>query len=86
MASTLTKYDLDLKLAELKINGYTMFEDLVSAEKIDRIHDAFMPLLDAVRDRNDPMESGDRREGEGPAAKCESLHGGSAVGTSVLRS
>ena len=65
MASTLTKYDLDLKLAELKINGYTMFEDLVSAEKIDRIHDAFMPLLDAVRDRNDPMESGDRRGGEG---------------------
>ena len=32
----------------LKINGYTMFEDLVSAEKIDRLHDAFMPLLDAV--------------------------------------
>ena len=65
MASTMAKYDLDLKLAELKINGYTMFEDLVSAEKIERMHDAFMPLLDAVKDRSDPIESGDRREGEG---------------------
>jgi ectoine hydroxylase-related dioxygenase (phytanoyl-CoA dioxygenase family) len=65
MASTLAKHDLDLKLAELKINGYTMFEDLVSAEKIDRVHDAFMPLLDAVKDREDPIESGDRRKGEG---------------------
>ena len=27
-------YDIDLKLAELKINGYVTFEDLIPVEKI----------------------------------------------------
>ena len=43
-------FDLDLKLAELKINGFAVFEDLVPVEKIDRFRGAFMPLLEAVRE------------------------------------
>ena len=38
------EYDLDLKLAELKINGYVTFEDLIPVETIDRIREAFLPL------------------------------------------
>ena len=37
-------YDLDLKLAELKINGYVTFEDLIPVETVDRIREAFLPL------------------------------------------
>ena len=40
------KYDLDLKLAELRINGYVLFEDLIPVEKIDRIREAFLPYLE----------------------------------------
>lgn len=36
------QYDLDLKLAELRINGYVLFEDLIPVEKIDRIREAFL--------------------------------------------
>ncbi len=46
MQNTQPKYDLDLKLAELKINGYVMFEDFIPGEKVDRIREAFMPLLE----------------------------------------
>ena len=42
-------YDLDLKLAELKINGYVTFEDLIPVETVDRIHEAFLPLLEEVK-------------------------------------
>ena len=42
-------YDLDLKLAELKINGYVTFEDLIPVETIDRIREAFLPLLEEVK-------------------------------------
>jgi hypothetical protein len=65
MTSTLPTYDLDLKLAEFKINGYALFEDLLPIAMIDRIREAFLPLLEAVKQRNDPIESGDRRKGEG---------------------
>ncbi len=65
MASSLPNYDLDLKLAEFKINGYSIFDDLMPGEKIDRIREAFMPLLETVRARNDHTASGDRRTGEG---------------------
>ncbi len=51
------QYDLDLKLAELRINGYVLFEDLIPVEKIDRIREAFLPYLDTVRAHSDP-ESG----------------------------
>ena len=65
MTSSLPSYDLDLKLAEFKINGFCIFEDLMPVEKIDRIREAFTPLLEAVRARDDPEPSGDRRTGEG---------------------
>ena len=42
-------YDLDLKLAELKINGYVTFEDLIPVETVDRIREAFLPLLEKVK-------------------------------------
>jgi hypothetical protein len=67
----MSEYDLDLKLAELKINGFAVFEDLVPSEKIDRIYDAFMPLLDHVRQRETefkPREVGDLRVGKGRMA------------------
>ena len=61
-------FDLDLKLAELKINGFAVFEDLVPVEKIDRIREAFMPLLETVRERESTVRSdevGDIRTGRG---------------------
>ncbi len=62
-------YDLDLKIAELKINGFTAFEDLIPPEKIDRIHAAFKPKLDRLRDREKdgihPVERGEVRAGKG---------------------
>ena len=65
MAFAPPNYDLDLKLAEFKINGHITLEDFIPVEKIDRIREAFMPLLETVRARNDPNESGDRGTGEG---------------------
>ena len=47
--TTQPHYDLDLKLAELKINGYVTFEDLIPVETIDRIREAFLPLLEEVK-------------------------------------
>lgn len=37
MSSTPTDYDLDLKVAELKITGFTTFENLIAPETIDRM-------------------------------------------------
>ncbi len=65
MLSALSNYDLDLKLAELKINGYAIFEDFIPVEKIDRMREAFLPRLEAVKERSDSVESGDRYTGEG---------------------
>lgn len=48
------QYDIDMKLAELRINGYAVFEDLIPVEKIDRIREAFLPYLEAVRTHSDP--------------------------------
>ena len=48
------QYDLDLKLAELRINGYVLFENLIPVEKIDRIREAFLPFLETVRAHKDP--------------------------------
>ena len=44
--ATPNQYDLDLKLAELRINGYALFEDLLPVEKIDQIREAFLPFLE----------------------------------------
>ncbi len=54
MTSSLPNYDLDLKLAELKINGYITFEDLIPVETIDRIREAFLPFLETVKAHRDP--------------------------------
>lgn len=62
------KFDMDMKLAELKINGFVLFEDLLPVEKIDRMCEAFMVLLDQVRERETeirPLEEGDLRSGKG---------------------
>ena len=48
-----TRYDLDLKLAELRINGYVQFEDLIPIEKVDQIREAFLPYLEQVRAHSD---------------------------------
>ena len=48
MATSASSCDLELKLAELKINGFATFEDLIPGEKIDRIRTAFLPLLEQV--------------------------------------
>ena len=53
------QYDIDIKLAELRINGYAVFEDLIPVEKIDRIREAFLPYLEAVRAHNDPASGVD---------------------------
>jgi ectoine hydroxylase-related dioxygenase (phytanoyl-CoA dioxygenase family) len=65
MPSTETTYDVALKVAEFKINGYTLFENLIPPEKVDRIREAFMPLLEEVRRRGDPVQRGDVRTGLG---------------------
>ena len=62
------EYDPQLKLAEFKINGFTLFEDLVAAAKIDGLCAAFMPLLEHVRARETEIgaaEVGDLRAGKG---------------------
>ena len=44
MTLTCADVDFDLKLAEFKINGYAVFEDMIPGENIDRIREAFLPL------------------------------------------
>ncbi len=70
--ATSNQYDIDMKLAELRINGYAVFEDLIPVEKIDRIREAFLPYLDTVHTHSDPASgvklqarSDDRIEFEG---------------------
>ena len=62
-------FDLDLKVAELKISGFTAFEGLVAPEKIDRVREAFMPRLDRLKARESheihPKERGEVRTGKG---------------------
>ena len=68
MTTTLQDVDLDLKLAEFRINGYVLFEDMIPHEIIDRIAVAFMPLLEQVRERETELsnvENGDLESGLG---------------------
>ena len=68
MTTTLQDVDLDLKLAEFRINGYVLFEDMIPHEIIDRIAAAFMPLLEQVRERETELsnvENGDLESGLG---------------------
>ena len=52
-----TADDLDDKLDELRINGYVVFEQFIAHEKIDRIRDAFMPLLEHIVAREEASPS-----------------------------
>jgi ectoine hydroxylase-related dioxygenase (phytanoyl-CoA dioxygenase family) len=68
MSTACSDADLDLKVAELKINGYAVFEGLISAEIVDRIRAAFMPLLEQLRARETevhPTERGEVKSGLG---------------------
>ncbi len=68
MPTTWESIDFDLKLAEFKINGYVVFEDMIPPETMDRIHEAFMPLLEHVKEREtdiSDVERGDVRTGLG---------------------
>ena len=72
---TLARYDIRQKLAEFKINGYVIFEDLLPAEKVDELQAAFLPLLENVRAMTmghetpgpqfEPRVVGDRPTGQG---------------------
>jgi hypothetical protein len=61
--------DFDLRIAEFRINGYTVFDDMIAPEKVDAIRDAFLPLLANVQERetevHDLGERGDPRTGMG---------------------
>ena len=75
MFATIENTDFDLKLAEFKINGYAVFDDMIPLETVDRIRDAFMPLLEHVMERDGEtpssemdasvVETGDVRTGLG---------------------
>ncbi len=68
MLTTCENVDFELKLAEFKINGYVVFEDMIPHETIDRINAAFMPLLEHVQERETEVaavETGDVRTGLG---------------------
>ena len=73
--TTMARYDIRQKLAEFKINGYVIFEDLLPAEKVDKLQAAFLPLLENVRAMTlghptpgpqfEPRVVGDRPTGQG---------------------
>ena len=42
--------DFDLKMAEFRINGYAVIEDVLSVETVDRIREAFYPDAGACQD------------------------------------
>ena len=56
-------YNLDDKLDELRINGYVVFEQLIDHGTIDRIREAFMPLLENVVEREEISPS-DKEHGD----------------------
>ena len=60
--------DYNLKIAEYRINGYAVIEDALPVATVDRIRDAFLPMLEHVRTREDIIaekEWGDLRTGFG---------------------
>eukprot|EP01052_Picozoa_sp_SAG31_P009888 SAG31_NODE_530_length_14420_cov_4.259968_4_plen_161_part_00 len=76
-------YDLELKLAEMKINGFVVLPQVVPKAQIAAMHEAFLPLLDAVVAR-DPgpssrfsQEVGDPHVGMG---RCQQAGGGPTAG------
>ena len=68
MTLTCADVDFDLKLAEFKINGYTVFDDMIPLKIIDQIRAAFQPLLAHIQERETEItnvELGDPRTGQG---------------------
>jgi ectoine hydroxylase-related dioxygenase (phytanoyl-CoA dioxygenase family) len=68
MPATCDKVDFDLRIAEFKINGYVVLEDMLAGDTIDRVREAFLPLLQHVQERETEesnAEVGDVREGKG---------------------
>ena len=66
--TTSREIDFDLKLAEYRINGYAVFEDMLPLETVDRLYAAFLPLLEHVRQRDTEVsrvERGNVRTGLG---------------------
>ena len=43
--------DFDLSIAEFRINGYAVLEDVFSVSTADRIRAAFLPMLEHIRKR-----------------------------------
>ena len=57
-----TAYNIEQKLQEWRINGFTVFEDLIPIATIDRIREAWLPVRDAgVREQGDTPARGTRR-------------------------
>ena len=60
--------DFDLKIAEFRVNGYSVLEDILPVETVDRISEVFLPMLEHVRTRESGFadgEWGDLRTGFG---------------------
>ena len=51
---TAIQYDIDQHLEEWKINGFTIFEDLIPLTTIDRIREAWVPYRDGEIKKRDP--------------------------------
>ena len=80
-----------MKLAELKINGYVTFEDLIPIETVDRIREAFLPLLEEVKTHSNTQgedvkvraHTDDRLVVEGPSTDRQPLHNVCPLGTTL---
>ncbi len=57
--NTTTTYDIDQFLQEWRINGFVVFEDFISTEKIDQILEAWEP----IRDQDIERQGKDPRRG-----------------------
>ena len=51
MTSDSENIDFDLRIAEFRINGYAVLENVLSVETVDRIREAFLPMLEHVKGR-----------------------------------
>ncbi len=68
MTSDSENIDFDLRIAEFRINGYAVLENVLSVETVDRIREAFLPMLEHVKGRESGIaekEWGDLRTGFG---------------------
>ena len=68
MTATCGTVDFDLRIAEFKINGYVVLEDMLPDETLDRVREAFTPMLEHIKEREteeSSAETGDVRTGLG---------------------